>query len=136
MKIIRYSNQGYKAQEQTYHIEKLNGCFNNFNIADYPEHLKEIIKEINERHFAFYNKHQADLKRGIWCFIDGYKDNLSLNHIKKRVACWEAEVPDDIECYDCNWERLTTISDSIVLCGGCFIPEREIYKIKNIRRRK
>jgi len=50
--------------------------------------------------------------------VYGYKSNQSLNHLKKKVPCWEDEVSDDIECYDCNWEKLITISDSAVLWEG------------------
>lgn len=38
------------------------------------------------------------------------------------------DVPDDIECYDCNWEKLTNISDPAVLWGGSYIPERKCGK--------
>lgn len=95
-----------------------------------------LFKKAHEKHVEFYSQHLNDLKCGIWCFIDGHKDNLSLNHLKRKVPCWEAELPDDTECYDCNWEKLVTITDPIVLCGGCYIPKRELYKLNNIKRRK
>lgn len=88
-----------------------------------------------EQKVTFYKGHLEDFKRGIWCFEDGHKSNPSLNHLKKKVLCWDAEVPDDIECYDCNWKKLITISDSDVLWGGCYIPEREMWKIRNVRKR-
>lgn len=132
MKIIRYSIAGFKTQEQTYHAYLLD----KFNLEDYPEFLRYEIQQIHEQKVTFYKKHSEDFKRGIWCFVDGYKSNQSLNHLKKKVPCWEAEVPDDIECYDCNWEKLTTISDPAVLWGGCYIPEREMWKTRNVRRRR
>ena len=136
MKVIRYSVDGFKTQEQTHHMNHVNYELHEFDINDYPEQTRYQIQKIHERHVEFYKKHMDDLKCGIWCFIDGYKDNLSLNHLKQKVPCWEAELPDDIECYDCNWERLTTISDPIVLCGGCYIPKRELCKLNNVKRRK
>lgn len=136
MKVIRYSVDGFKPQEQTHHMNHVNYELYEFDINDYPEKMRYQIQKIHEKHVEFYNKHMDDLKCGIWCFIDGHKDNLSLNHLKQKVPCWEAELPDDIECYDCNWERLTTISDTIVLCGGCYIPERELYKLNNVKRRR
>lgn len=60
---------------------------------------------------------------------------LKIYHLNK-TPCWEADVPDDIECYDCNWEKPITISDPAVLWGGCYIPEREMWKIRNVRRRR
>jgi hypothetical protein len=137
MKVIRYSIYGYKPQEQTHHMEHINYHLNGgFDINDYPEWIRWQIQGIHDKKVKFYTEHFNDFKQGIWCFVDGHKDNLSLNHLHQKVPCWEANVPNDIECYDCNWERLTTISDSIVLCGGCYIPERELWKIQDIRKRK
>lgn len=132
MKIIRYSNSGYKAQVQSHHNE-----LHEHSIEFYYHKLcSESFKPILKAHYEFYLEHKSDFEKGIWCFVDGYKNKQSLNHLKCKVACWEAEVPDDIECYDCNWEILTTISDPIVLAFGCYIPERELHKLTNIKRRK
>lgn len=136
MKVIRYSIYGFKPQEQVHHMENVNYHLYRFDINDYPEHLQWVIQKAHEKHVEFYSQHLDDLKRGIWCFIDGHKDNLSLNHLKRKVPCWEAELPDDVECYDCNWEKLVVITDPIVLYGGCYIPERELYKLNNVKRRK
>lgn len=136
IKVIRYSVHGFEPQEQTHHMDGVNYHLYNFDINEYPEKARYNIQRIHEQRVDFYKKHLDDFKYGIWCFLDGYKDNLSLNHLKKRVPCWEAELPDDVECYDCNWERLTTISDPIIMCGGCYIPKRELYKLKNIQKRR
>ena len=136
MKVIRYSIHGFKPQEQTCHMEHVNYQLHDFDINDYPEHLRWIIEQNHKRDVEFYTQHIDDLKCGIWCFIDGYKDNLSLNHLRHKVPCWEAELPNDVECYDCNWEKFTTITDPRILSGGCFIPERELWKIKNVKRRR
>lgn len=53
---------------------------------------------------------------------------LKIYHLNK-VPCWEAEVPDDIECYDCNWEKLITISDPDVQWGGCYILRGKCGKL-------
>lgn len=135
MKVIRYSINGFRPQNQTHHMKRVNYHLYGFDINEYPEHLQWNIQKIHEIYVEFYSKHLDDLKRGIWCFIDGHKDNLSLNHLKRKVPCWEAELPYNVECYDCNWERLITISDPIVLCGGCYIPERELWKLSNVKRR-
>ena len=136
MKVIRYSIYGFKPQEQTNHMKDVYYHLYDFDINQFPDHLKYVIERRHERCTEFYRNHLDYLKCGIWCFIDGYKDNLSLNHLKRKVPCWEAELPDDTECYDCNWEILTTISDPIVLAFGCYIPERELHKLTNIKRRK
>lgn len=136
MKVIRYSIYGFKPQEQTHHMRNVNYHLYNFNIDVFPDHLKYIIQKNHERDVKLYSEHLDDFKCGIWCFIDGHKDNLSLNHLKRKVPCWEAELPDDTECYDCNWQLLTTISDERILFGGCYIPERELYKLSNVKKRK
>lgn len=137
MKVIRYSVAAFEPQKQTHHAQYIQYHLSGgFNIEDYPEFLRYEIQRIHEQKVAFYKEHLEDLRYGIWCFVDGHKCNQSLNHLKRKVPCWEAEVPDDIKCYDCNWEKLITISDPDVLWGGCYILEREMWKIRNIRRRR
>ena len=77
MKVIRYSIYGFKPQEQVHHMENVNYHLYRFNINDYPEHLQWVIQKAHEKHVEFYSQHLDDLKRGIWCFIDGYKDNIN-----------------------------------------------------------
>lgn len=136
MKVIRYSTHGFKPQIQTHHMMQIEYLTKNFKVKDYPEHLRHTIERLREEKIKFYSKHLDDLKCGIWCFVDGHKDNQSLNHLKRKVPCWEAELPNDTECYDCNWEKFTNINDPWILCGGCYIPERELYKLSNIKKRK
>ena len=135
MKVIRYSIHGFTSQKQTHHMKDVNYHLCEFDINDYPDFAKFTIEEIHQKRVDFYLQHLTDLQFGIWCFKDGYKDNQSLNHLKRRVPCWEAELPDNTECYDCNWKRFTNISDPYVLFGGFYIPERELCKLKNIRKR-
>lgn len=135
MKIIRYSSKGFKSQKQTHHIQ----CFEYWahcSLDEFPEHLKVVLKEAKEKKVAFYKEHFDDLQEGLWFFIDGYKNRQSLNHLKKPVPCWEAEIDDGIMVYDCNLENIVPLTDSIVQFGGCYIPKRLVSKIHNIRRRK
>ncbi len=137
MKVIRYSQAAFEPQELTHHAKHIKyHLYGEFNLEDYPESLRDEIQCIHEQKAAFYKEHLEDFKCGIWRFVDGHKSNQSLNHLKKKVPCWETEVPDDIQCYDCNWDKLITISDPIVLWGGCYIPKREMWKIRNVRRRR
>lgn len=108
----------------------------NFNINDFPKHLQYEIQRIHERNVIFYTEHYADLKEGVWFFLDGHKDNMSLNHLKHKVPCWEAEIESDALVYDCNWEKVVPLTDSIVECFGCYIPKSQIHKIHNIKKRK
>lgn len=87
MKVIRYSIYGFKPQEQTHHMKYINYHLHEFNINEYPEHLQYEIQKIHERCVKFYSQHLDDLKCGIWCFVDGHKNNLSLNHLKRKVPC-------------------------------------------------
>lgn len=38
------------------------------------------MQQLKQQHTLFYNNHKEDLQEGLWFFIDGYKDNQSLNH--------------------------------------------------------
>lgn len=134
-KIIRYSISGFKPQLQTVHMENVNYHLYNFDINGYPEHLKYQIQINHEKCVNFYKKHLEDFKEGIWFFIDGHKNNQSLNHLKRRVPCWEADVENDVLLYDVNWEKIVSITDPFVECAGCYCPKSQIYKIHNIHKR-
>ncbi len=136
IKVIRYSKHAFRPQIQSHHMEHVEYCLHKFNIEEFPEHLRYIIQQRHDEQYPFFLENYEDFKEGIWMFVDGYKDNLSLNHLKEKVPCFEAEVPEDLECYDCNWEIKTTISDERILYGGAYVPKRELYKLKNIKRRK
>ena len=45
IRIIRYSTQWFKPQYQSEHLKNINYHLNNFNINDFPEHLRYIIKK-------------------------------------------------------------------------------------------
>lgn len=134
-KIIRYSIYGFKPQIQTHHLKDIDYHLYHFNINGFPTHLQYYIQKRHDKLLPFYKEHYNDFKEGIWFFLDGYKNNQSLNHLKKKVPCWEAEIVDDVEVFDCNWEYITTLNDPIVEMFGCYLPKREMYKIDNIKRR-
>lgn len=134
MKIIRYSSTAFIPRKQTHHIEKFE-FWQNFNPKDYPE-TEYIMQQLKNQHTLFYNQHKKDLQEGLWLFIDGHKDNQSLNHLKHKVPCYEAEIPDNIMVYDCNLEKIIPITDPLVKWSGCYIPKRLCSQITNIKRRK
>lgn len=136
IKIIRYSLCGFQPQKQTECLKDIDYHLNKFNIEDFPEHLRYSIQNIHERNVKFYIKHLNDLQEGVWFFLDSYKNNQSLNHLKRKVPCWEAEIEEDVYVYDCNWDKIVSITDSIVKFGGCYIPKSQMYKIHNIKKRK
>ena len=133
MKIIRYSSTAFTPQKQTYHIKKFES-WKNLNPKDYHE-MAYTMQKLKQQHTLFYNQHRADLQEGLWFFIDGYKNNQSLNHLKHKVPCYEAEIPDNIMVYDCNLEKIIPITDQLVQWAGCYIPKRLCNQITNIRRR-
>ena len=102
---------------------------------DYPKHLQYSIQKLKKEKILFYNQHRADLQEGLCFFIDGHKNNQSLNHLKHKVPCYEADIPDDIMVYDCNLEKIIPITDQLVQWAGCYIPKRLCNQITNIRRR-
>lgn len=67
-KIIRYSVNGFRPQYQSHHLKNIHYHMYNFNIADYPEHLRYIIMELHIKHLSFYREHYKDFKEGIWFF--------------------------------------------------------------------
>lgn len=135
MKIIRYSPTAFTPQKQTHHIQKFE-YWMSLDPKDYPKHLQYLMQKIKEEKILFYNQHKEDLKEGLWFFIDGNKDNQSLNHLKHRVPCYEAEIPDDIMVYDCNLEKIIPLADPLVYWAGCYIPKRLCNQITNIKRRR
>ena len=82
----------------------------------------------------FYQEHYEDFKEGIWFFLEGHKDNFSLNHLKRKVPCWKAKIEDDAIVYEPNWEKIITLDDPLVKSGGCYLPKREMYKIHNVQK--
>lgn len=133
MKIIRYSSTGFTPQKQTHHIKSFEFWLD-LNPKDYPER-EYTMQKLKQQHTLFYNQHRADLQEGLWFFIDGHKNNQSLNHLKHKVPCYEADIPDDIMVYDCNLEKIIPITDQLVQWAGCYIPKRLCNQITNIRRR-
>lgn len=135
MKVIRYSKYGFKSQKQTYHAEQMENL-KELDINSIPKHLRHEVEKIAKRNLDFYEKHKEDLSDGIWVFVDGHKNNQALNHLKEMVPCWEAEIEEDIVVYDVNWEEQLSIKDPLVTAFGCYVPKKEIEKLKNIKKRK
>lgn len=134
MKVIRYSKTGFKAQNQVHHLKHMNYLINHFSLNDYPDFLQTFISESRQQKINFFKENEQDFQKGIWVFIDGYKNNQSLNHLREKVPCWQAEIPDDTICYSVNWDKKILISDSIAKGFGVYIPEKELSQIKNIKR--
>lgn len=134
-KIIRYSTTGFKPRKQNHHMKEVNYHLYNFNINDFPELHRYSIQQIHNKKLEFYKSHYDDFKEGVWFFLDGYKNNQSLNHIKHKVPCWKAEIESDVLVYDCNWEQIIPLTDPMVKFGGCYLPKSQIHKIHNIAKR-
>jgi len=137
MKIIRYSKHGFTPQKQTYHMEhKILYHFNDFDIDIFPKHLRYVILETHEAILPFYQENYNDFEEGVWAFIEGHKNRQALNHLKEKIPCWSAELPDSALVYDVNWTKQMKLSDSECEIFGCYIPKRTLDAIKNIRRVK
>lgn len=134
IKVLRYSVDGFLPQHQTYHLKHINYLFRSFNLGDFPESAREEMKKLREKQCNFYSQHLQDFQDGIWCFVLGYKDNQSLNHLKHKVPAWTAELPDDTICYSVNWDIQFKLSDDKAKIFGVYIPKRELINIKNIQR--
>lgn len=137
MKVIRYSVNGFRPQYQSNHLNThVLYHLKRFDLSVFPKHLRWQIKQIHDNLYPFYKENFDDFRYGVWVFIDGYKDNQSLNHLKRKVPCYEAELPDDIIVYDVNWSKQMKLSDPECKIFGCYVPKRSLKGIKNIRRRK
>ena len=134
MKIIRYSPTAFTPQKQTHHIQQFE-YWMSLDPKDYSKHLQYSMQQLREQKILFYNQHKEDLQEGLWFFIDGYKNNQSLNHLKHKVPCYEAEIPDNIMVYDCNLEKIIPITDPLIYLAGCYIPKRLCSQIINVKRR-
>ena len=135
MKIIRYSPEGFKPQHQSHHLKDIYYHLNDFNLSEYPIHLQPSIKKIHLEKVEFYTKNYKDFQYGVWAFIDGYKDNQSLNHSTRKVPCWEAEISDNTLVYHVNWDKQMIITDCLCKIFGFYIPESQLGTLNNIRRR-
>ncbi len=135
MKIIRYSKHGFKPQYQSHHLQtQVDYHLNDFNISVYPEHLKPYILDSHNKLVSFYQKHYNSLKYGVWAFIDGHKNNQSLNHLKERVPCWSAEIDECVTVVGVNWDEILPISDPKCIPFGFFLPLESMSLIKDIKR--
>jgi len=138
MKIIRYSKYGFNPQYQNYHL-KIDAYYHlkNFeeSIIDCPEHLKSFCIEQHKKLLPFYQEHIDELQYGVWAFIDGHKNNQSLNHLKECVPCWEADIADDVYVVGVNWDHIMSITDEECTYFGFFIPKQQMETICNIRKR-
>lgn len=131
MKIIRYSFDGFKPQYQSHHLKYVDYHLNEFNLNEIPTHLQFECLKFHNKIVPFFKENYNDFKYGLWAFIDGFKDNQSLNHIKKRVPCWEAEISNDTIVYHVNWDKKFKITDERCKLFGFYIPKNQLITLKN-----
>jgi hypothetical protein len=137
MQIIRYSQNGFIPQFQKYHLQQIDYHLNGgFNLSDFPIHLQDIILKQHNQHVLFYKENFEDFQYGVWVFIKGWVNEYSLNHIpdKKYPVCWEAKINDNTTVYDINWEEKTTINNKYLIAHGCYIPEKSLSSLRNIKK--
>lgn len=135
MKIIRYSVDGFKPQVQTHHMEDINYYLYNWNINDFPIHLRSVCEEQRQKKIPFIQHHYNDFKCGVWAFIDGHKNNVELNHLKQKVPCWEAEISDDTMVYDVNLDKQMKVTDNFCEVYGFYLPVSQMATLHDIRKR-
>jgi hypothetical protein len=96
--------------------------------------MHEIVLDIHYKRVMLYKENISDFQYGIWAFIDSYKNNQSLNHLKHRVPCWSADISDDIIVYSVNWDKKIKITDDECKVFGFYIPANQLKTLKNIKR--
>jgi hypothetical protein len=134
MKIIRYSFDGFKPQYQSHHLKHVNYHLYDFNLNEIPKHLQDACLSIHNELLPFYQENLKDFEYGIWCFIDGFKDSQSLNHLTKVTPCWRAEISDDTIVYDVNWKKKLKITDKACELFGFYLPQNKLHDIYNISK--
>jgi len=137
MYIIRYSINKFEPQYQSKHLSQVDLeldelWFENDFMNFCPNHLKSICLENHKRKVPFYKQYYEDFKYGIWAFIDGCKNNQSLNHLKRKVPCWKAEINDNTIVYDVNWEKRMLITNPECKYFGFYIPVNQLNSLKMI----
>ena len=135
MKIERYSLTGFVPQFQEHHLKDVDFHLNRFSMNDIPKHLYDYVLSTHNQLVPFFQENISDLQYGVWVFISGYKNSQSLNHLKQKVPCWDAEIDDSAEAYDVNWTKKIRIIDPLCKAFGCYLPARELSKIINSKRK-
>jgi len=138
IKVERYSISGFKTQKQIHHLQ--NFVYPHMYewkefYKEYPVLYRHLLLERHKKLLPFYKENFEDFTEGLWVFIAGHKNRQSLNHLKHKVPCWTAELPDDTIVYDVNWEEQLSLSDPINECFGCYVPKRSLKQIQNIERK-
>ena len=132
MRIARYSLDGFVPKRQTYHMNQIWYELYHFNSHELPWHLRDGAVERHAKIVPFLTEHLTDFMHGIWVFIDGNENSMSLNHSKIDLPKWTADIDDNTMVYDVNWERCIPINDHIPKIFGCFIPKRSVI-LENIK---
>jgi len=143
IEIERYSFTAFEPRIQHHHLQtEVYPYLYNEEFKKELEFFKDnerMIRFLKEKYkilHPFFKDNFYDFTEGIWVFIKGYKNNISLNHLNRRVPCFIAEAPDDLECYFVNWSdaKRMRLDDPLAKAFGVYIPKREISKISNIRK--
>ena len=112
--VERYSKTAFEPQYQSHHLLEINHLLldkNDFielfiNVCD-NQFINKVLLDQYDKYHDFYVENYKDFEKGIWVFIEGHKNNQSLNHLKTKVPCFLAELPDDTEVYDVNLQEKT-----------------------------
>ena len=137
MHIIRYSDDGFRPQYQSFHLADIEYECNEYmkDFDSIPDHLKSVSLERHNRIISFYKQHMDLFQQGVWAFIDGHKDNQALNHLRHKVPCWEADIDNNAVVVGVNWDHLMFIRDSECTVFGFYIPKQSMWSLRNIERR-
>lgn len=132
MIILRYSFNKFKPQYQSYNLKDVKYHLNKFNINKYPEWMRYEINKEHIKKAEFFRQNLSDLKYGIWAFIDGYKNNQALNHLKRLTPHWRAEISNNTIVIDSNWTKTMKITDNECKNFGIYIPQSQLRTLKII----
>lgn len=133
VKVFRYSKTGFKPRYQDHHLK---GVI--FDITNDDLHALDRLrnkKEVKQRYIKrqqFLNENFSDFRYGIWCFKDGSLTGIELTHLRESRPRWEAELPEDIEVYDVNFDRKYLLKDYPY--GPMYVPKRSLVNIQNVHR--
>jgi len=134
MEITRFSNHGFEPQYQSFHLENtIKPMLKLYKTGKY-ESMSQAGIEYFKKFAKFIYENQDDFKYGIWVFVNDCIEYHSLSHLKRKVSMWKADICDFVYVYDVNLDEKYKITDKRARFFGCYIPQKELKYITNIRK--
>lgn len=107
MKIVRFSDNGFTPERQTYHLSK---------------------------NTKFINDNFLKLEYGAWVFLDGFIRVTDLDCLKKISHIWTGDISPKTMVIDAAFNKWLNIADDECKTRGFFLPANSLRNIKYIKK--